>query len=206
MNRTLVKTPPELWSEFSEVGCLANHLGEFGEISISRLVPQRTVAWEGEHACGTVELEASEKGTRVTMKAEVRGVESPVPLRSPTVERVVPDLEAWDRSAAEIEFHAGWQTDAAQRAAARAVERARRGPKGGPLRRLFRGRRNEPDEPPAGPSPLPPPADAAPASGGRRGDEPPRSGPAVGVAGVSEERALAVLETALDNLGARPRF
>ncbi|MGI8749714.1 MAG: hypothetical protein ACR2J6_04060, partial [Thermoleophilaceae bacterium] len=65
-NRILVKSPPELWSELSEVESLARHLGEFGEVAISRLEPEHTVAWEGEHARGTVELEASGWGTRVT--------------------------------------------------------------------------------------------------------------------------------------------
>ena len=69
--RTLVKSPPELWSELSELESLARHLGEFGEIRISRLEPERTVAWEGEHARGTVELEPSGWGTKVTLTAEV---------------------------------------------------------------------------------------------------------------------------------------
>jgi len=70
-NRILVKSPPELWSELSEVESLARHLGEFGEIAISRLEPEHTVAWEGEHARGTVELEASGWGTRVTLSAQL---------------------------------------------------------------------------------------------------------------------------------------
>ncbi len=73
VKRTLVKSPPELWSELSEVESLARHLGELGEITISRLEPERTVAWEGEHARGTVEIEASGWGTRVTLRAEVEG-------------------------------------------------------------------------------------------------------------------------------------
>lgn len=71
VNRTLVKSPPELWSEVSEVESLARHLGEFGEIAISRLCPEHTVAWEGEHARGTVELEASGWGTKVTLSAQL---------------------------------------------------------------------------------------------------------------------------------------
>jgi len=85
------------------------------------------------------------------MKNEVRELEtekSPPPVQPPepepsslTVHRVVPDLEAWDRSAAEIESHSRRQTAAALRAAERAAERALRERKGGPTRRLFRGRR-----------------------------------------------------------------
>lgn len=73
VNRTLVKSPPELWSELSEVESLARHLGEFGEIAISRLEPEHTVAWEGEHARGTVQLEASGWGTKVTLSAQLPG-------------------------------------------------------------------------------------------------------------------------------------
>jgi len=58
----------------------------------------------------------------------------------PTVHQVIPDLEAWDRGAAEIEDHAQRQTAAGQRAAERAAARAERERKGG-LARLFRGRR-----------------------------------------------------------------
>ncbi len=49
----------------SDAELLARHLGEFGEIKITRLEPETTVAWEGEHASGTVHLEPSGWGTRV---------------------------------------------------------------------------------------------------------------------------------------------
>src|SRR4051794_19860999 len=67
--RTLVKSPPELWAEISDAGTLARHLGEFGEIRITRVEPETTVVWEGERACGTVELEPSGWGTKVTLTA-----------------------------------------------------------------------------------------------------------------------------------------
>ena len=69
--RTLVKSPPELSAELSDLECLARHLGEFGEIRITRLEAEQIVAWEGEHASGTVRLEASGWGTKVTLTAEV---------------------------------------------------------------------------------------------------------------------------------------
>jgi hypothetical protein len=69
--RTLVKSPPELWEELSEVERLARHLGAFGEIKISKLDPEHTVAWEGEHASGTVSIEPSGWGTTVTLTAEL---------------------------------------------------------------------------------------------------------------------------------------
>jgi hypothetical protein len=69
--RTLVKSPPELWAEVSDVGALAGHLGAFGEIRITRLEPETTVAWEGDRARGTVELEPSGWGTKVTLTAQM---------------------------------------------------------------------------------------------------------------------------------------
>ena len=67
--RTLVKSPPELWAELSDIDALTRHLGEFGEIRITRLDPETTVAWEGDRACGTVALEPSGWGTKVTITA-----------------------------------------------------------------------------------------------------------------------------------------
>jgi hypothetical protein len=69
--RTLVKSPPELWAEISDVSALARHLGEFGEIRITRLEPETAVAWEGDRARGTVQLEPSGWGTKVTLTAEM---------------------------------------------------------------------------------------------------------------------------------------
>ena len=69
--RTLVKSPPELWEELSEVERLAKHLDAFGEIRITKLEPEHTVAWEGEHASGTVSIEPSGWGTKVTLTAEL---------------------------------------------------------------------------------------------------------------------------------------
>ncbi len=75
--RTLVKSPPELWAEVSDVDALARHLGEFGEIRITRLEPETTVAWEGDRACGTVALEPSGWGTKVTLTAKLAEVPEP---------------------------------------------------------------------------------------------------------------------------------
>ncbi len=75
--RTLVKSPPELWAEISDVTALAQHLGEFGEIRIVRLDPETTVAWEGDTARGTVELQESGWGTKVTLTAELKAPEAP---------------------------------------------------------------------------------------------------------------------------------
>ena len=67
--RTLVKSAPELWMACSEEASLARHLKPFGEIRITRLEPETAVAWEGERASGTVRLEPSGWGTKVTLTA-----------------------------------------------------------------------------------------------------------------------------------------
>jgi hypothetical protein len=67
--RQLVKSPPELWAQCSDAEALARHLNRFGEIRITRLEPESTVAWEGESVSGTVTLEASGWGTRVRLTA-----------------------------------------------------------------------------------------------------------------------------------------
>jgi hypothetical protein len=87
--RTLVKSPPELWAEVSEVESLAKHLGELGEIKITRAVPETTVAWEGELISGTVELAQSGWGTKVTFHATVPEPDPP-PEPEPVAE---PELE-----------------------------------------------------------------------------------------------------------------
>ena len=78
--RTLVKSPPELWEELSEVDGLMKHLGAFGEIRITKLEPEHTVAWEGEHGSGTVSIEPSGWGTKVTLHAELPDAPEPEPV------------------------------------------------------------------------------------------------------------------------------
>ncbi len=69
VSRTLVKSPPELWTQCSQVELLTRHLDQFGEIHITRLEPETTVAWEGEDVRGTVRLEPSGWGTKVILTA-----------------------------------------------------------------------------------------------------------------------------------------
>ena len=71
--RTLVKSPPELWAEVSEQRTLASRLEAFGEIRITRLDPETSVAWEGNDIRGTVELEPAGWGTLVTLRAAAAG-------------------------------------------------------------------------------------------------------------------------------------
>ena len=77
-HRTLVKSPPELWAEVSELRTLANRLEAFGEIRITRLEPETSVAWEGNDIRGTVELEPTGWGTIVTLRA-APATEPPAP-------------------------------------------------------------------------------------------------------------------------------
>jgi hypothetical protein len=67
VQRTLVKSPPELWAELSDPASLARHLGELGEIKITRVEPERTVEWEAADTTGKVLLKASGWGTKVTL-------------------------------------------------------------------------------------------------------------------------------------------
>lgn len=89
--RTLVKSPPELWAACSDVESLARHLGGFGEIRITRLEPETTVAWEGDRASGTVTLEQSGWGTKVTMTA-VAAEDAPDVEDEPVADEA-PDVE-----------------------------------------------------------------------------------------------------------------
>ena len=66
VQRTLVKSPPELWAELSDSASLARHLGELGEIQLTRVEPESTVEWEAENIKGSVQLKASGWGTKVT--------------------------------------------------------------------------------------------------------------------------------------------
>ena len=84
--RTLVKSPPELWAELSELSALARHLGEFGEIRITRTEPETVVEWEGDLASGSVRLEPSGWGTKVTLTALPVMLDPPPPEPEPIPE------------------------------------------------------------------------------------------------------------------------
>jgi hypothetical protein len=83
VQRTLVKSPPELWAELSDPDALTRHLGALGEIRITRVEPESRVEWEAGEAGeirGTVAIKASGWGTKVTLSAtrELQAVEQPV--------------------------------------------------------------------------------------------------------------------------------
>jgi hypothetical protein len=70
--RTLVKSPPELWSELSDPAALARHLGELGEIRIVRTHAEHSVEWETqEHTRGKVEIKPSGWGTKVLLSVTI---------------------------------------------------------------------------------------------------------------------------------------
>jgi hypothetical protein len=104
VQRTLVKSPPELWAELSDPTTLARHLGELGEIRIVRTEPDRAVDWEaaatdGAQASGRVEIEPSGWGTRVTLSASRTvavpepAVPEPDPIQTEASESEAPELQ-----------------------------------------------------------------------------------------------------------------
>jgi hypothetical protein len=95
--RTLVKSPPEIWAEVSDAGALARHLGEFGEIRITRTQPESLVEWEGEKASGCVRLEPSGWGTKVTLTAEPTAPPEAQPEPEPEPEPEPPKASWWSR-------------------------------------------------------------------------------------------------------------
>jgi hypothetical protein len=76
VQRTLVKSPPELWAELSDPAALARHLGELGEIRITKTKPEERVEWEADGATGTVLIKASGWGTKVTLSV-TREIDEP---------------------------------------------------------------------------------------------------------------------------------
>jgi len=78
VQRTLVKSPPELWAELSDPATLARHLRELGEIRITRIDPEQAVEWEAEDATGSVRIKPSGWGTKVTLTVTRRMPEAPL--------------------------------------------------------------------------------------------------------------------------------
>jgi hypothetical protein len=92
--RTLVKSPPELWAELSDPDSLSRHLGHFGEIRIARIEPETTVEWESDAIAGAVHLTPSGWGTKVTLSI-TRRLAEPEPEPEPAaVAEPEPEAEA----------------------------------------------------------------------------------------------------------------
>jgi hypothetical protein len=104
VQRTLVKSPPELWSELSNPDALARHLSELGEIRITAVEPETKVEWEAESASGTVHLKQSGWGTKVTLSVtRVAPGGEEAPSESETIAEPEPAAETEPVSAAEPE-------------------------------------------------------------------------------------------------------
>ena len=69
VQRTLVKSPPELWAELSDPALLARHLGRFGDTHIVRTEPETTVEWAAGGVAGSISIRSSGWGTKVTLSA-----------------------------------------------------------------------------------------------------------------------------------------
>jgi hypothetical protein len=93
VQRTLVKSPPELWAEISDPESLARHLGEFGEIRITRVEPEQRVEWEAGETSGSVVIKPSGWGTKVKLTV-TRELDEQEPQDAPVDERFAADGEA----------------------------------------------------------------------------------------------------------------
>jgi hypothetical protein len=110
VQRTLVKSPPELWAELSDSASLARHLGELGEIRITHVEPEKTVEWEAADTTGKVSLKPSGWGTKVTLTAarELSASEPP-PEPEPSMEvEPEPEPEPMVAEEPEPEPHPGF--------------------------------------------------------------------------------------------------
>jgi hypothetical protein len=103
VQRTLVKSPPELWAELSDPAALARHLGALGEIRITRTEPESTVEWEAENVIGSVSIQPSGWGTKVTLKVSREIVDAAPPLSETPEAEHATDLEHRSESQPEPE-------------------------------------------------------------------------------------------------------
>jgi hypothetical protein len=153
VERTLVKSPPELWTELSNPDALARHLGEFGEIRITRVEPERAVEWEAGDTAGTVRIKPSGWGTKVTLTA-TKEVAAPAPAEAQPVPEAAPepapDPVADPVADMTIELESEASPEPAPSVAAKTIvepapmpdeRRARAEPPRGFFSRLFGGRR-----------------------------------------------------------------
>src|SRR5882672_6524674 len=115
VQRTLVKSPPELWSELSDPAALARHLDALGEIRITRTEPESLVEWEADGASGSVQIKPSGWGTKVTLSVnhELRILAEPDPAdgdvtgEDPSATAEQTDAAAGDTDAAAEDTDAG---------------------------------------------------------------------------------------------------
>jgi hypothetical protein len=67
VERTLVKSPPELWDELGTEEALSRWLGH---VNVRAKDPPHRLEWDSDIARGVIELEASGWGTKVRAKGE----------------------------------------------------------------------------------------------------------------------------------------
>src|SRR5687767_5374619 len=94
ISRTLVKSAPELWAELSDPDALGRHLEAFGPVTITGAQAEQELTWEAERGSGTIRLEPSGFGTKLTLATEIT-CDHPVgpvapPAPAPPVEAVAP--------------------------------------------------------------------------------------------------------------------
>jgi hypothetical protein len=70
LERTLVKSPPELWEELAAPDGLRRWLGD---VRVRAAEPPNRLEWDSDVAEGVIELEASGWGTKVRALAEGGG-------------------------------------------------------------------------------------------------------------------------------------
>jgi hypothetical protein len=104
VQRTLVKSPPELWAELSSPERLGHHFGEVGEIRLTKVEPESKVEWEADGATGVVELKQSGWGTKVTLSlTRELPAEAPVELEA----EAPPEAKAPSEPEHDSEIHSG---------------------------------------------------------------------------------------------------
>jgi hypothetical protein len=67
VERTLVKSPPELWDEIASEEALGRWLSD---VHVSAVDPPSRIEWTSEGTRGVIELEASGWGTRIRAQVE----------------------------------------------------------------------------------------------------------------------------------------
>ena len=70
LERTLVKSPPELWEELAAPDGLSRWLGD---VRVLTAEPPHRLEWDNDVAAGVIELEASGWGTKVRALADGDG-------------------------------------------------------------------------------------------------------------------------------------
>ena len=71
LERTLVKSPPELWTEIGSEEALRRWLGD---VTVHSAEAPGRLEWDRSDSAGVIELEASGWGTRVRAVAKAKGV------------------------------------------------------------------------------------------------------------------------------------